>query len=171
MEYDIPPDSARAHFFNEDGEMLPPFRLSGWRGGALDRDRYDNTRMPQTLLEAIIEASGSEQLLIERYAPDHLGPDRVDASWSAFFAYAHTPEHWSLEFVVFDASARWAVLADADVTVIGAESALADSIDALLQRHGMGLVELTDDEFPGLDPATQPGARYLLAVSGRSTAP
>jgi hypothetical protein len=157
----------RPRFFNEEGDMLPPFVDPTWRGCALDRDQFDHTRMPEILFSAITKAANSKELLIARYSPDSQSPATVAADWQSFRSYVFTDANWPLEYVLFDQSERWAVLADADVTVVGACPELADQIDEELARHSTSLVQLTDADFPGLNPNEQPGAKYLLAVSGR----
>lgn len=148
--------------------MLPPFTDPRWRGCALDRDDFDHTRMPERLFDALIRASGAGGLLISRYAPDSDHVESIPADWSSYKDFLFAPQNWALEFVLFDGTGRWAVLADADVTVVGADPDLADLIDQALLQVGTSLVALTDESFHDLDPATQPGAAYLLAVSGRA---
>jgi hypothetical protein len=157
----------RLHFFNEEGDQLPPFRLPGWRGCVIDRDQFDSTNMPRELFDAVVKAAGSEQLFIARYTPGGDGAEQIAANWDAFREFVFTPEHWSLEFVLFDSSTQWAILAELDVTVFGASSELAAAVDAILVQRGLSLAGLTDHYFPGLDPVNQPGARYILAVTGR----
>ena len=147
--------------------MIPPFVNATWRGCALDRDRFDHTRLPELLFNAIVRGAGSTELQIARYSPDSESCDSLPADWEAFRTYVFTDANWALEYVLFDQSKRWAVLADADVTVVGAAPELADLIDQALAAHGTSLVQLTDTDFPGLDPAQPPGAAFLLAVSGR----
>ena len=169
MEYDIPPDSARARFFNEDGDMLPPFRTRGWRGCALNRDSFDSTRMPQHLFDILLSLAAPVELLIERYAPDHPGPDRIAPDWETYTAYTRGKDTWALEFVIYEADGRWALLADADVTVFGAEPALANHIDELLSLRGTSLEAMTREEWgEELDPPVSQGARYILAVTAPS---
>ncbi|MGO4549565.1 hypothetical protein AB4059_00455 [Lysobacter sp. 2RAF19] len=164
MQYDIPPGSARARFFNEEGNMLPPFRARGWRGCVLDRGTFDSTRMPRQLFDVLLALAAPGELLIERYAPDHLGPDRIAPDWDVYKAYTRAEETWSLEFVMYDADGRWALLADADATVLGAEPSLANQIDEQLALQGTSLKAMTEEEWGELDPLTQPGAKYILAV-------
>jgi len=160
-----PTAEARARFFNESGQMLPPFVSSGWRGCALDRDGYDNTRIPQFLFEAIAAAAGSAEVFVCGYFPAGESCASLAPTWQAFRSHLLGQDNWSLEYVVFDSSQRWALLADADATIFGAEPALASAVDSYLAGHGTSLVQLTESEFPGLSPE-QPGARYLLAVAG-----
>jgi hypothetical protein len=60
------------------------------------------------------------------------------------------------------------LLADADVTVFGAEPSLANEIDEDLARQGTDLDAMTRAEWADLDPVTQPGAKYILAVASPS---
>jgi hypothetical protein len=161
-----PATEARARYFNESGTMIPPFVSADWRGCVLDRDSYDNTRIPRYLFEAIATAAGSTEITVCGYFPNGEACSAVAATWGAFSSYLLARDNWSLEYVAFDASQRWALLADADATIFGAESALASAIDKYLAFNGTSLVQLTDTEFPALNPEQQ-AARYVLAVSGR----
>ena len=92
----------------------------------------------------------------------------IPPNWDIYTAYTRAPETWSLEFVMYDAEGRWALLADADVTVFGAEPSLANEIDEHLVRQGTDLEAMTREEWGDLDPVTQPGAKYILAVTSPS---
>ena len=81
---------------------------------------------------------------------------------------ARADETWAVEFVMYDAGGRWALFADADATVLGAEGALADQIDKLLASQGTSLESMTYEGWGELDPLTQPGARYILSVCSQS---
>ena len=164
MELAIPLDSARHRFFNEDGDMLPPFRIAGWRGCLLDRDRYDHARLPPLLFDAIVAAAGPDTLLLERYAPDAAVPDAIAPEWTAYRAHLHRPDRWCLEFVLSDAGGRWAVLADADAIVVGAQAALADAIEANLKTHGTSFAELTAQDWGGFDGMRPEWIRYVRAI-------
>jgi hypothetical protein len=155
----------RRRFFNEEGDSLPPFRQEGWRGCGLDRDRFNSTRLPRFLFETVVAASGAEELLLRLYTPDRPASVGLPANWASFSEYVHADENWSLEYVLYDSSGRWAVLADPDVTVVGAELGLADAIERMLGEHGTSFEHLTKCDFPGLDPAN-PNARFMLAVLG-----
>ncbi|WP_231734472.1 hypothetical protein [Noviluteimonas gilva] len=147
----------RKRFFNEEGGMLPPFVDPAWRGCLIDRDRYAATNMPEMFFEAILAVAAPSELRFARYTPDH-PVETLPANWTAFRDHVFVRENWSLEFVMFDASEQWAILADPDVTVFGAAPELADRIDAYLAKKGTSLVKMTDDEYGPLDPATQPGS-------------
>jgi hypothetical protein len=157
----------RTRFFNEQGSMIPPFVDPKWRGCVLDRDNFDNARLPEHLFHAIVSAAGSSKLSVARYAPCSSGIDTIAANWPSYRSYFLAPSNWSLEYVVFDASERWALLADADATVFGAAPVLATRIDQELSIQGTSLVQLTDTEFPKLQSSPRGGAAYVLAVSGR----
>lgn len=144
--------------------MLPPFRTRGWRGCALNRDTFDSTRMPKQLFDILLSLAAPGELLIERYAPDHPGPDHIAPDWETYTAYTRADETWALEFVMYEAGGRWALLADADVTVFGAEPSLANRIDEQLTLQGTSLEAMTREEWGDLDPL-QLGARYILAVT------
>lgn len=155
MEYDIPINSMRFRLFDEAMDAPTPFKLTGWRGCALDHDLYDHTRMPRVLFDALIAESASTKLLIERFAPDNDVPDVIGADWETFRAHMHAPKNWCLEFTLFDDSQRWAVLADADVIVVGFEPALAEKVDNRLKAQGTSLADLTDTDFPASDTDRQ----------------
>jgi hypothetical protein len=167
MEYKIPTTTARFRLFDESVEALTPFKMDCWRGCALDHDRYDHTRMPRDLFEAIVDASAPSELLIERFAPDNTKPDVISADWTSFRDHMFSPDNWCLEFVLFDASERWAVLADADLIVVGAAAELAEEIDVRLKARGISLVDLTNADFPVEDREPQRWAAYLSAIVGR----
>ena len=156
----------RKRFFNEEGDMLPPFVDPTWRGCVINRDKHDHTKMPEWFFEAILAAAAPSELKLARYTPDH-PVETLPANWKAYRDHVFVPEHWSLELVLFDESGQWALLADPDMTVFGASPVLADCIDAYLKQRGTSLAMMTDDDFPQLAPATHPWERYYLAVTGR----
>ena len=162
---DVSEQDPRARFFNESDDSLPPFRRTGWRGCVLDRDRFDHTRLPKFLFESITTAARTTDLLLHLYTPDR--PDSVSLSpdWDSFRSFVYEPDNWSLEYVLYDNSGSWAVLADPDVVVVGAEPELADNIDALLDQHGTSLKRLTHADFPGMDSGGQ-NWHYFSAVVG-----
>jgi len=129
----------RSRFFNEEGDMIPPFKNASWRGCALNRDSFDYTRMPEVLFNAIIRVTNSAELLIAHYAPDSNSPFRIVASWFNFRSHVFAKENWSLEFVLFDETRAWALLADADATILGAAPELASRLDRVLAAHGTSL--------------------------------
>ncbi len=154
----------RRRFFNEEGDSLPPFVISGWRGGVLNPDRFDHTKIPRYLFESIVRAAQPGEVLLRRYTPDSDVSARLDPSWGSFRDHRFVRENWSLEYVLYDASGRWAVLLDPDVVVVGADADLARAIDSQLGDHGTSLEELTHQFFPELDAA--PYNRYFFAVVG-----
>ena len=151
----------RQRFFNEERDSLCAFQQRGWRGCGLDRDRFNSTRLPRFLFEAIVVASETDEVLLRLYTPDRPASVGLPPNWASFSAYVQAEENWSLEYVLYDSSGRWAVLADPDVTVVGAEPSLADSIERLLEEHGTSFEHLTKCDFPSLDKAN-PNARYML---------
>ena len=153
----------RSRFFNENGDSLPPFVLKGWRGGLLNPDRFHHAKIPRFLFESLVQAAGSEKVLLRSYTPDADLSVSLDPSWDSFRAHRFVKENWSLEYVLYDYSSKWAVLLDPDAVVVGAEAGLADRIDAQLYEHGTSLAELTHQFFPDLDPA-KPYDRYCFAV-------
>lgn len=167
MDFDIPTNSVRFRLFDETADAPTPFKSPGWRGCALDHDRYDHTRMPRALFDALVIESASTKLLIERFAPDNDCPDVVAANWEAFRAHMHAPQNWCLEFTLFDDGNRWAVLADADVIVVGIEPVLAEKVDAHLKVQGSSLADLTNTDFPASDTDRQEWTDFLRAVAGR----
>lgn len=167
MEFDIPINSVRFRLFDETIDAPTPFKLTGWRGCALDHDRYDATRMPRALFDALITESASTKLFVERFAPDNDVPDVIGADWDTFRAHMLAPQNWCLEFTLFDDSQLWAVLADADVVVVGVEPSLAEKVDAHLKAQGSSLADLTNADFPASDTDRQQWTDFLRAVVGR----
>lgn len=147
--------------------MLPPFVDPTWRGCILYRDAYELT-MPQVLFDAIVAAAAPSELRIARYTPVYPELEALAPDWAELRQRLRYSDNFSLEFVMFDVSEQWALLADLNATVFGAAPELAARVDACLAKQGTSLVKMTDDEFGVLDPATQPGARYYLAVTGRT---
>ena len=159
----------RSRFFNEEGDSLHPFRKTGWRGCVLDRDRFDHTRLPRFLFEALVASTRTQELLLRPYTPDRSESVALPAKWLALREFVYEPANWSLEYVLYDAPGEWAVLADPDVVVLGACTELASRIDSALAEHGTSLAHLTRSDFPGLDPA-KPNDRFFLAVMGSTSA-
>lgn len=157
----------RSRLFNECGDMIPPFVNHSWRGCALDRNAYDNIRIPKLLFETIVSVTRSENIQIYGYYSSGEICTQLYASWEAYLTFMQAKENWSVEYVITDSKNQWAILAEADTTIIGMEPELADIVDAILMLQQTSLVQITDSEFPMLNPETQPGARYILAVSGR----
>jgi len=155
----------RTRFFNEEGESLPPFHPPGWRGCVLDRDRFDHTRLPRFLFEAIITATATAELLLRPYTPDRAESVALPPTWPAFREFVYEPSNWSLEYVLYDSSGQWAVLADPDIVIVGAEAKVADRIEMALAEHGTNLKRLTLSDFPNLDPV-EPNWQYFAAVVG-----
>src|SRR5690606_41860565 len=93
----------RSRFFNEGGDSLPPFRHAGWRGCVLDRDRFDHTRLPRFLFEAVVASTGTRELLLRPYTPDRSESVALPAEWPAFREFVYEPANWSLEYVLYDA--------------------------------------------------------------------
>jgi hypothetical protein len=154
----------RRRFFNEEGPSLPPFVVPGWRGGVLDPDKFNHTKIPRYLFESIMRAALPREVFLRTYTPDSDSSVRLDPSWESFKNHRFLKDNWSLEYVLYDVSGRWAVLLDPDVVVVGAEEDLADSIDQELGDSGTSLEELTHQFFPGLDAAAYNA--YFFAVIG-----
>jgi hypothetical protein len=153
----------RSRFFNENGDSLRPFVFAGWRGGVLDPDRFHHAKIPKFLFDSIVQAARPEKVFLRSYTPDSDALVSLDPSWDSFCAHRFEKENWSLEYVLYDGSGKWAVLLDPDAVVVGAEADLADRIDAQLNEHGTSLSELTHKSFPDLDP-DKPYNRYYFAV-------
>ncbi len=154
----------RRRFFNEEGDSLPPFVVPGWRGGVLDPDGFDHTKIPRSLFESIVRAARSDEIFLRPYTPDAKSSVQLDPSWGSFHAHRCAPDNWSLEYVLYDGSGRWAVLLNPDALVVGAADDVAETIDEHLRVHGTSLVDLTHQSFPDLEAA--PFNRYVLAVLG-----
>ena len=157
----------RSQFFNENGDSLPPFILDGWRGGVLDPDSFDHAKIPKFLFDSIVHAARPEKVLLRSYTPDSRASVSLDPSWDLFRAHRFERGNWSLEYVLYDDTGKWAVLLDPDAVVVGAEADLADRIDAQLYEHGTSLSELTHKSFPDLDPDKPYNRYYFAVINGR----
>ena len=155
----------RTSFFNEIGDMLPPFRLDGWRGCCIDPDQFGHPKMPHVLFEAVMAAVAPNQILLQQYTPDKKQPIALAPSWPAFESSRNTDEHWSLEYVLFDASETWAFLLDPDMLIFGAEVEVAGRVDIELTRLGTSLLQLTVNDYPEV-PASSHMYPYIVQVLG-----
>lgn len=144
---------------------MPRLAHPGWRGAVLDPDGFHHAKMPRFLFESIVRAVRPERVLLQAYTPDTACPTSLEATWEAFRAHRFVREHWSLEYVLYDASGLWAVLLDPDLLVVGATAALADRIDTQLGEHGTSFAHMTHQHFPapGAGHPIQPD--YLHIVS------
>ncbi len=156
---------ARSELFDESSDAVCPFRRRGWRGCAVNPDRFNHTKIPRFLFDCIVEASGAESLSLSAYSPDQ-PIAQIYANWASFRSHRFNPHNWSLEYVLHDHSKSWAVLLDPDLVVFGAQMEFAHNVDILLGEHGMSLSSITTADFPDLDPRVA-GHKYILgAISG-----
>jgi hypothetical protein len=141
-------DPLEAFFFPENS--LNPFVDEAWGAGCLlARARYDRTRMPRRLFDAIVATAHPTQLCIALYGYNGILHARIAPTMEAFRKFLDTSEACEL-FVLHDDSARWAVYAGDSVTALGAEEALRDAINGALRAEGnKGLRKMTLQAFPG----------------------
>jgi len=158
-----PTTQNRKAFFNEDGEMLPPFRLDGWRGCALDRDRQDNRRIDKSLFESIINAAETNSIFVCGYFNSGELCTKLNADWHTYSDFLSDEKNWSVEYVIFSEQRNWAILSECDVTVIGAEKNVTTKLDSILNSQGRSLVDITSLLFDGENLIA---SAYFRAISG-----
>lgn len=144
-------DEARRSFFIEDEGAQDGFARENWRGAVLDRDRYEWHAMPKLLWEALRESSKDPRWWICGYAGSGVPqPDPVPFSfdWDSFLSIPDWSVRGTVEWVAYNDSQTIAVLAEHDVTVIGATQPVADELDRVLQISGTSLRQLTQADFP-----------------------
>jgi hypothetical protein len=144
-------DEARRAFFVEDEGAQDGFAKENWRGAVLDRDKYDWHAMPKLLWDALRQYSEHSRWWICGYAAaGHPQPDPISFSfdWDVFLAIPHWSVRGAGEWVAYNDSQTIAVLAEHDVTVVGATQSVADDLDRILQASGTSLRKLTQDDFP-----------------------
>ncbi|QDE39759.1 hypothetical protein FIV34_11360 [Luteibacter pinisoli] len=144
-------DEARRSFFVETEGAPDGFARPGWRGAVLYRDAYDRYRMPRLLWDALREAGGPGCWWISGYGT--LTESEPDArafwfEWDAFAEMPANPADVSSEWVAYNDAQTIAVLAEFDVTVVGAVNSVADDIDRLLAASDTSLRKLTHIDFP-----------------------
>lgn len=157
-------NSVCARFFNGD-DLKRPFRNANWRGAVLDRDQFSNARLPEMLWKALSGAANTGEVQICGY---FLGQEKcmfVESGWDEFSTFMLKPENYSPEYIIFDASGRWAVWADTDVTTVAMDSELADLVDDHLKKSGKSLMKLTLENFSEQEIASS-GGGYVRAVLG-----
>ena len=158
-----PATELRHALFNEAGDMLPPFIEHGWRGCAIDRDAFDNCRLPQELFEAIVTGTQTSQLVVCGYFADGEACHRIPATWEAYRAFMLDPDHRSPEYIIQNEYKSWAILADFDTTIFGTSQELASAVDRHLFKCSTSLVALTAPLCSGLNPVS---VNYFRAIAG-----
>ncbi|HVI53730.1 MAG TPA: hypothetical protein VM621_01610 [Luteibacter sp.] len=144
-------DEARRSFFVEDEGAQDGFARKSWRGAVLDRDKYEWHAMPKLLWEALREASEDSCWWICGYAGSEMPqPDPVSFSfdWDSFLYIPGWSVQGAVEWVAYNGSQTIAVLAEHDVTIVGATQTVADELDRVLQDSGTNLRQLTLADFP-----------------------
>jgi hypothetical protein len=144
-------DEARQSFFIETEGASDGFARPGWRGAVLYRDAYDRHRMPRLLWDALREAAGPGRWWICGYGTlTEIEPDALAFSfhWDEFVDMPANPADTSSEWVAYNDAQTIAVLAEFDVTVVGAVNSVADDIDRLLAASDTSLRKLTQIDFP-----------------------
>lgn len=144
-------DEARRSFFVEDEGAQDGFARKNWRGAVLDRDKYEWHAMPKLLWEALRASSKDSRWWICGYAASGLPqPDPVSFSfdWDLFLAIPDWSVRGAVEWVAYNDSQTIAVLAEHDVTVVGATQLVADDLDRILQASDTSLRKLTQEDFP-----------------------
>ncbi len=154
----------RVRHFEDKARPDMPFADPTWRGCCLDRDRFDATRMPRFLFEALMTATGTQAIDVHFYMTES-AVRGVAPDWPAFRAVAGGPANESLEHVICDASGTWAVLCELDVMLLGATPELATRIDAELAAHGTSLALMTAWDWPEIR-SDDPRFAFMRAAVG-----
>lgn len=127
------------HLFSD--EIFPgfPFKSQSWLAVAFERNRYDNTRMPEWFFREasmVFNPSGSSKLFIKGDCFALEGRDEIASvgfDWDSYSGFMRSPEGFSLEYKMANGAADFACWADPELTVIGGES---DRMDVLLDKCG-----------------------------------
>jgi hypothetical protein len=146
-------EHARRSFFLEDemADLESAFVRDGWRGAVLYRDSYAWHAMPRLIWDALGEAAGDSRWWICGYGEmgkPEPAPVLFSFDWDTFPALPNHPAHESSEWVAYNEAQTIAILAEFDVTIIGAAYQCADQIDSILSASNTSLRKLTQDEFP-----------------------
>lgn len=155
-------ESSKARFFDE-GNFDRPLKHKEWRGCVVDRDYFDNVRMPEVLWSTLIDICSPKVVSICGFFDGTDACASTSANWSALKEFMLNPKNYSPEYLIFDRSGRWAISADEDVTTFGADSHVADRIDSQLSKFGTSLLELTLDSFTKEDLMSE-GGSYIRGV-------
>lgn len=143
-------NEARRFFFSEETDARDVFANKNWRGAVLDRDKYGWHRMPAILWKSIQRVSTDSNWWICGYGSvGEIEPDAVPFTldWDSFPNLPRNPAGTSSEWIAYNASRTIAVLAEFDVTIVGAHEGDADRIDAALSESGTSLRQLTIDDM------------------------
>ena len=159
-----PLKAAHSRFF-DDASLDRPLRNPDWRGCVLDRDQFTNVRLPEALWQALVYAANPVEVRVCGYFSGTERCQSVSSSWAAFSSFMLERQNYSPEYLVHDASDRWAIFADADVTTVAMDSELASLVDAHLASLGTSLLRLTLDHF-SMEEIQSPGGSYVRGVLG-----
>lgn len=162
-----PMEAARNRFFHESLDR--PLQNSDWRGCVLDRDHFTNARLPEVIWHALVSVTETADVQVCGYFSGIERCQAVAGSWTDFASFMLEPQNYSPEYVVFDASGRWAILADVDVTTVAMDSELAGLVDAYLGPRDTSLLGLTLDHF-SMDEIMSAGGSYIRNVLGSALA-
>lgn len=157
--------SAKSKFFSND--FAHPFSKQEWRGCVLDRDLLPGTRIPRALWSAIIESAHSDEVFVCAHLAGRFSCRSISTRWSDLQDFMSSNSNYSSEYLFFDDSNQWAVLADEDVTTFAADQVIANQVDSKLLESGSSLLALTLNSFPKED-LLKPGGTYVRNVLGPS---
>lgn len=162
-----PMTTARSRFF-DDQSLDRPLKNSDWRGCVLDRDKFSNVRLPEGLWRALMDAANISEVQVCGYFQGAEGCTGIASSWEEFSCFMLAPQNYSPEYLVFDCSERWAILADSEVTTVAMERELAGLVDLRLSHCGASLLSLTLDSFSMESILSKNGAyvRGILGTNG-----
>lgn len=120
---------------------LQPFKDPDWVGLALDRDKYDHTRMPRSYLETFLtvaKQASSSRVVIRGFGQffsqslSESGLISLDLDVPTYLRIVSTPESYSPEYQVVEESGAWGIWLHWDWSILGGPCALMSKVvDAL----------------------------------------
>jgi hypothetical protein len=125
--------------------------------------------LPEVIWDALVSAAGINEIEVCGYFSAAECCQAVDGSWAELASFMLKPENYSPEYIVFDASGRWVVYSDVDVTTVAMDCALAGLVDAYLGHRDTSLLGLTLDHF-SLEQIMSTGGAYIRGVLGGALA-
>jgi hypothetical protein len=120
-------------------EIYPrqPFKNPEWVGLALDRDKYDHTRMPHNYLETFLNLSGqasSSKAVIRGFGQffsksvSEPGLVSLNLDVHTYMRIVSTPESYSPEYQIVEATGAWGIWLHWDWSILGGPSALMSKV-------------------------------------------
>lgn len=126
-----------------------PFRREDWIAVAFERNRYDNTRLPQQFFESASQHFSSPRnrsLFVSGDLFDNGKIARVDFKWQEYRSFMLSPDSFSLEYKIFSENLSCACWADEEITIFGGSPA---QMNAVMDDYGGrdSFLSTMEDEF------------------------